>query len=136
MVVVMAGPSVRRKHGDATRERRASSELTRSRMARSDERTARGRPGSVDLASGEATTVTPRLGNWWLELADGRLLSSLDLEGDHQEQEIALDDPDTGEYTLLVERTADWAHVEGAGIVCLDLEASEPGIWTMPFPPG
>ncbi|MCY1060533.1 hypothetical protein [Nannocystis sp. SCPEA4] len=90
---------------------------------------------AVDLASGETTTVIPRLGNWWLDLADGRILSSLDLDGENYEKEIALVDPDTGDYTLLVERTADWALVEGVGIVYLDREASEPGIWTMPFPP-
>jgi hypothetical protein len=90
---------------------------------------------AVDLASGETTAVIPRLGNWWLDLADGRILSSLDLDGENYEKEIALVDPDTGDYTLLVERTAYWAHVEGVGIVHLDLAASEPGIWTMPFPP-
>lgn len=92
---------------------------------------------AVDLASGEATTVIPRMGEWWHPLEDGRLLSRLhigDSEIEH-EYEYALVDPDTGDYEVLVERTAEATLVEGVGLLYLDLEASRPGIWTLPFPP-
>ncbi|MFZ6177286.1 hypothetical protein [Nannocystis pusilla] len=92
---------------------------------------------AVDLASGAATTVIPRLGDEWLVLEDGRLLSRLDISDDEikHEFEYALVDPDTGDYELLVERTGEAALVEGVGLLYLDLEASRPGIWTLPFPP-
>ncbi|WP_434427071.1 hypothetical protein [Nannocystis pusilla] len=92
---------------------------------------------AVDLASGEATTVIPRIGDSWLPLEDGRLLSRLDISDDEikHEFEYALVDPDTGDYELLVERTGEAALVEGVGLLYLDLEASRPGIWTLPFPP-
>ncbi|MFY0532593.1 hypothetical protein [Nannocystis pusilla] len=70
-------------------------------------------------------------------LADGRLLSRLDISEEEikHEFEYALVDPDTGDYELLVERTGEAALVEGVGLLYLDLEASRPGIWTLPFPP-
>ncbi|MCY1063846.1 hypothetical protein OV090_03680 [Nannocystis sp. RBIL2] len=92
---------------------------------------------AVDLASGETNTVIPRIGDSWFTLEDGRLLSRLDISDDEiqHEFEYALVDPDTGDYEVLVERTAEAAIVEGVGLLYLDLEASRPGIWTLPFPP-
>lgn len=79
-----------------------------------------------------ATTVEiPRIGSWWRELADGRLLTVFrDSRGDT----IAAIDLETGEATTIIADVRWWSYAPELGMMLYtDLLGAEPGLWAMPL---
>ena len=92
------------------------------------------RVSQIDEVTGETTIVVPRRGDWWSDLADGRIVTGLPTGEDNYE--VVLIDPETATETTLVAETHTWRYdPEHDLVLYTDFVGPEPGLWATPIPP-
>lgn len=80
----------------------------------------------VDLATGEAAMVLPRVNRHYDRLDDGRYLV--------RRHDLAVADPSTLIYTPVAAQPDSWRYFPDQGLVYLDSEGPAPGLWAAPLP--
>ena len=91
------------------------------------------RISALDVPTGAAEVLLPRVGDSYKELADGRVLTMF-RDGGTADQ-IALFDPATQAFTTVVEGAREWHYAEDLELVVYsDYTGPEPGVWATPVP--
>jgi len=80
----------------------------------------------VDLASGEPRNLLPWVNRNYVRVDEARYLV--------RRHDLALGDAETQVYRTLAGSVDDWEYVPDQGVIWLDSEGPEPGLWAAPIP--